>query len=224
MRTLDIFKNAFDLQLFADDTSATGGADNGDDVTTNAHTDNHGADTTETQKEEAKTDGNKEEEKKYTEAEVNRMLDRKFAEMAQRLEKEAAKKAEASKLAKMSESEKQQAKMKELEAELKALKEKDAISEMSKTARAILDEKNIHIPDDMLAVLVTADAEQTKRNVDNFTDLFNKAVAAEVKERLKGSTPKASTAPATMSLEEIQKITDRDERQRRIDEFLKAKK
>ena len=223
MRTLDIYEDAFDLQLFADDTDATGGADNGDDAAANTHADDQGADATDKGKDKGNQDGN-EEDKQYSKADIDRLLDRKMAEMAAKLEKKAKAKEEAEKLAKMSDAEKQNEELKSLKAELAQFKEQAALTEMAKTARAILDEKNIHISDGMLANLITSDAEQTKKNVDEFTDLFNKAVAAEVKERLKGSTPKASTAPATMSLEEIQKITDRDERQRRIDEFLKAKK
>ena len=165
-----------------------------------------------------------ESEKKYTEEEFQKRVDQKFAEIAQKFEKKAQEKAEAEKLAKMSDEEKQKAEFKKLQAELAELKEKAALTEMSKTARAILDEKKIHISDNMLSMLVTSDAEQTKKNVDEFTNLFNDAVAEAVKERVKGKTPPASSAPATMSFDKILEIKDQSERQKKINEYLQAKK
>ena len=217
MMKTDIFKRPFALQRFAeDDGSET-------ENTTEENIDNQaGTDQTE---EPAKNKAKDEEsQKKYTEEEFQKRIDQKFAEIAQKFEKKAKEKAEAEKLAKMSDEEKQKEEFKKLQAELAELKEKAALTEMSKTARAILDEKKIHISDDMLSLLVTSDAEQTKKNVDEFTNLFNEAVAEAVKERVKGKTPPASSAPATMSFDKILEIKDQTERQKKINEYLQAKK
>ena len=210
MMKTDIFKRPFALQRFAED----GGSET--ENTTEENIDNQaGTDQTE---EPAKNKAKEEEsQKKYTEEEFQKRIDQKF-------EKKAKEKAEAEKLAKMSDEEKQKAEFKKLQAELAELKEKAALTEMSKTARAILDEKKIHISDDMLSLLVTSDAEQTKKNVDEFTNLFNDAVAEAVKERVKGKTPPASSAPATMSFDKILEIKDQSERQKKINEYLQANK
>ena len=217
MMKTDIFKRPFDLQRFAEE----GGSET--ENTTEENIDNQaGTDQTE---EPAKNKAKEEEsQKKYTEEDFQKRIDQKFAEIAQKFEKKAKEKAEAEKLAKMSDEEKQKEEFKKLQAELAELKEKAALTEMSKTARAILDEKKIHLSDDMLSLLVTSDAEQTKKNVDEFTNLFNDAVAEAVKERVKGKTPPASSAPATMSFDKILEIKDQTERQKKINEYLQTKK
>ena len=146
--------NEFDLQLFADDTVTSGEGDSADNATTNTHADNSGADVTDKSTEKDNQDG-KETEKQYSKADIDKMLDRKMAEMAAKLEKKAKAKEEADKLAKMSDAEKQNEELKNLKAELAEFKERAALTEMAKTARAILDGKNIHISDDMLAMMIT---------------------------------------------------------------------
>ena len=214
MMKTDIFKRPFDLQIFADE----GGSET--ENTTGENTEDQ-ADTEQPEKGTKDEGKGEESDKKYTEEEFQKRVDQKFAEIAQKFEKKAQEKAEAEKLAKMSDEEKQKAEFKKLQAELAELKEKAALTEMSKTARAILDEKKIHISDNMLSMLVTSDAEQTKKNVDEFTNLFNEAVAEAVKERVKGKTPPAGTGKAaTITKEEIMKIADQEERQRMISENL----
>ena len=77
-------------------------------------------------------------EKRYTDADVDKMIDKKFAEWNKKRESEEKQKAEAAKLASMNEGQKQEAKIKELTNRLNDLEREKTLSEMTKTARALL--------------------------------------------------------------------------------------
>ena len=83
--------------------------------------------------------------------------------------------------------------MSQMEKELNAFKEKDTLAEMSKTARKMLSEDEINIPDELLSHLVSTDAEDTKQAVQAFAKLFKDAVQDAVKDKLKGNPPKRGT-------------------------------
>lgn len=140
-------------------------------------------------------------EAKYTDADIDRIINKKFAEFQQKKDKEVA---EATKLAEMNATQKAEYERDKLQKELNELKRKDAIAEMTKTARKMLADEGINAPDELLAVMVTTDAEETKGTVDGFTKLFKEAVESAVKERLRGEPPKVSTGGKT-TLSEIDK-------------------
>lgn len=151
---------------------------------------------------------------KYTDEDVNRLIDQKFAEWQKKKEKELN---EAKKLAEMSEAEKQKFSNEKLQKQLDALMQEKALSDMSKQARSILAEKDIRISDELLSVMVTTDAEQTKKAVDSFSELFQDAVKKAVGEALKGGTPKGSAgSKTTMKKEDILKIKDPELRQQKM--------
>ena len=154
-------------------------------------------------------------EKRYTDAEVDAILGKKFAEWEK---KQAQKVTEATKLGEMNAQEKAEYERDRLQEQLEELTKKNTLAEMTKTARGMLSDEGINVSDDLLSVLVSPDAEQTKTAVQSFIELFNSSVEHEVKERLKGNAPKAGTkgSAATMSMDDIMRIKDPVERQKQI--------
>ena len=129
--------------------------------------------------------------------------------------------SEAEKLAKMTNEEKAAYRMSQMEKELNAFKEKDTLAEMSKTARKMLAEDEITIPDELLAHLVSTDAEDTKNTVQAFAKLFKDAVQDAVKDKLKGNPPKRGTGgKGNITREQILEIKNPSERQRMIAEHM----
>lgn len=188
-------KKFFDLQMFAEEAVAETAAE-----TPETHTENEpGATKTEA---------------KYTDDDVNKILDRKFAEWQKKQEKKVS---EAERLSKMTAEEKAAERMKALEDKLRGYEVAAARTEMTKQARAILSDKNIHVDDALLANLIAEDAESTKASVESFVSLFNAAVEKAVKEKVKGDTPKTGTTSG-MTKEQILAIPNRAERQRMMKE------
>lgn len=127
--------------------------------------------------------------------------------------------SEAEKLAQMTSEEKAEYRAKKAEQELADLKKQIALGDMAKTARKMLSEENITVPDEIIMNLVSDDAEKTKSSVESFAKVFKDAVQAAVKESLKGNPPKASSGgTTTVTREQILAVKDRTERQRLIAE------
>ena len=155
---------------------------------------------------------------KYTDDDVDKILSRKFAEWQKKKDKEMT---EAQKLAQMDATQKAEYKAQQFEKELNELKEKNILSEMSKTARKMLAEEEINIPDELLERLVSVDAAQTKASVESFTKLFKGAVNEAVKNALKGPAPKAGIGgKTTATKEQIMAIKNPSERQWMIAENI----
>ncbi len=129
--------------------------------------------------------------------------------------------SEAEKLAKMTKEEKSEYKTRKLEKELADLKRQNALSEMSKTARKMLADEEINIPDELLAHLVSESAEDTKTAVEAFAKMYKDAVQAAVKDALKGNAPKGgSGGKGAVTKEQILAISNPIERQRLIAENI----
>lgn len=188
------------LQLLANDS--------GD----NAPTDNLGQNETENNNSE----NEKQNEKKYTDDEVNEIINKKFEKWTKQKEKEMD---EAKKLADMTAQEKVEYERNQLKKELEELRNANTISQMSKTARGILKERNIDISEELLSMLVTKEADTTKKNVEGFADMFDKAVEMAVNEKIKGNPPKKGS-DKTLTKEDILNIKDRTERQKKIAENI----
>lgn len=176
------FKKFMMLQLFAE------GSEGSDGDSGNEGTEGKGPETKEQEDDE---EDDPEEEKKYSDKDVNKIIDRKFAEWAKKKQKEED---EAKKLSKMNAQEKADYKQKQLEEEIEQLKNEKALSNMRDEARKMLSEKNINITDELLAFMVSTDAGETKKAVDSFADLFNAAVNEAVKGKARQTTPKESGA------------------------------
>lgn len=194
---LNSFKGHYNLQLFADD----------------AGTDDHLGES------DQKTDESKDKKdnKKYSDDDVDKIINKKFAEWEKKQQKAVD---EAKKLAEMNAQQKAEYERDQLKAELEALKEKDTLSEMTRTARKILNDDGINISDDLLAMMVTKDAEKTKTALSSFSKMFKDAVQEGVKSALRGDAPKVGNVK-TLTKEDIMKVKNRDERQRLIKENMK---
>lgn len=153
---------------------------------------------------------------KYTDEDLDRIFDRKFAQMMKKHQRELD---EAKRLTEMNAQERAEHENKKLQEQVQELLRKEAISEMSKSARAMLNEKNINIGDDLLSILVSEDADKTKKSVDNFISLFEMAVNKAVKDALKGEPPKTGGSSG-LTKEQIMKVANRTERQRLIQENM----
>ena len=150
--------------------------------------------------------------KKYSDEDVNKILNKKFAEWEK---KQAKKISEAEKLANMTAEEQ----LKELQSELESMKKDKTRSELASAARSILSESDIQVPDNLIANLIGEDAEATKENVAAFSKVFKAAVQEGVKEALKGKTP-PSGGSSTLTKEEIMKVKNLKERQKLIKENI----
>ena len=152
-------------------------------------------------------------EKKYSDADLDKIIENKFAKW----QKQQAKAVdEAKKLANMTAQEKVEHERDKLQAELDALKKANAVAEMEKTARGILQNDGVNIPDVIISALVADDAESTSNNVKAFSKAFKAAVQAEVKSQLSHKSPATGAIGKTMTKEEINKITDPMKRQEAI--------
>ena len=155
-------------------------------------------------------------EKKYTDDDLNRIIDQKFAEWQKKQEKKVT---EAEKLGNMTAEEKAEKRMKELEARIQKYERESTRTEMMNQARAILQDDDINVSDRLLESLVKDDAESTKSAVEEFASLFRAEVGKAVKEALKGDEPKSGGA-SKLTKEQILAVKDRTERQRLIRENM----
>lgn len=162
------------------------------------------------------TEPKNEPEKKYTDEDVNRIIDRKFAEWEKKQNKA---KSEAERLANMNAQQKEQYENEQLKKQVEELLKKDALSKMSAVARGMLSEKNISVSDELVGMLISDDAETTKSSVESFINAFQDAVSAAVKEALKGQAPKKAE-PSGMTKEQIMKVKNPLERQKLIAEHM----
>ena len=165
----------------------------------------------------AGTDPKNEPEKKYTDEDVNRIIDRKFAEWEK---KQSKAKSEAEKLAGMNAEQKEKYENEQLKKQVEELLRKDALGKMATVARGMLGEKNISVSDDLIEMLISDDAEKTKSSVDSFITAFQSAVEKAVKDALKGNPPKKTSEPASITKEQIMKVKDPLERQKLIAEHM----
>lgn len=200
-----LFKK-FNLQLFADDDSSTSEDGKKSEQQAEEHQN-------ETKKDEKKS----EDEKKYTDADLNSIIDKKFAEWQKKKEKEVD---EAKKLAEMNATEKAEYERDKLQKQLDEMMKEKSLTEMTKVARKMLSEDGINITDELLANLVSDSAENTKEAVKSFIELFKNAVNDAVKDALKGKAPKNSTGSDSITKEKIMKVKDRAERQKLIAEHM----
>lgn len=196
----------FNLQLFAEEVNDSNSDENG----------NNGVDIKETEKTDNK-DKNKGAEKqyKYTDEDVDKILNDKFKVWQKKQEKAVD---EAKKLADMNATQKAEYERDKLQKELEELQKKDSLFEMTKTARKMLDTEGIIISDDLLSVMVTTDAEETKTNIDSFAKTFKEEVEKAVKDKLKGDPPKKGSGGGStpMTKDEIMKIKDPELRQAKM--------
>jgi hypothetical protein len=156
-------------------------------------------------------------EKKYTDKDVDDIINKKYAKWQEQKEKEIS---EAEKLANMDANQRIEYERDQLKKELDELKAQNNKSSMAGTARKMLSKEGVNIEDELIYNLITDDAETTKNNVDSFIGAFNKAVDTKVNEILKGKTPYRYGGQNKLTKAEILDIKDEDERRKAIAENL----
>lgn len=200
-------KTIYNLQLFADEPQTEPANDSTE------------------QKAKSKPDGTQEsneekaggaQKKLYTDDDVDKLINRKFAEWQAKKDQEIN---EAQKLAEMNEQQKAEYKLDKLQKELDEYKNRETLSEMAKTARSILSEQNINIPDELVSVLVTTDADTTSANVKAFAKAFQSAVSQAVDSKISHREPRTGGSK-TVTKNDIMAIKDTATRQKAIAENI----
>lgn len=160
-------------------------------------------------------DGNGKDDKskpKYTEEDLNRLIDEKLKSFE---EKQKGKSDEAARLAQMNAQERAEYERDKLQKQVDELLKEKSMGEMQSTAREMLSAESINAPDEIVKLLVTDDAEGTKKTVNAFVSLFKSSVKNAVADALKGKSPKVGT-DGTITKEDIMKIKDTKARQKAI--------
>lgn len=155
--------------------------------------------------------------KKYSDADVDEIINKKFAKWQKEQEKKIS---EAEKLAGMNAQEKAEHERDKLQKELDDLKRANSVAEMEKTARAMLRDDGVTVPDEVVSSLIAEDADTTKTKVEAFSKAFKEAIQTAVKDALKGKAPATGKGGSTLTKADILKITNRAERQKAIAEHI----
>ena len=124
------------------------------------------------------------EEKTFTQEELDKILNKKFAQWQKKTEEA---KIEAERKAKLTEAEKLAEERKEFEVMRKQFEYEKRVNSTSKTLASN------NLPVEFADFLIGDTDEATTQRVDLFKNAFNEAVEKLVNERLKGSVPKVST-------------------------------
>lgn len=147
----------------------------------------------------AATDGNQEpaepkmpeeqskDEKKYTDAEVDEIISKKYAKWQAKQEKEQN---EAKKLAKMNADEKKDYQLKKREQELADREAEIARKELTAEAKSMLSERDL--PIELVDVVNLTDADSVSESINAIQKSWEAAVQKGVSERLKGGAPMKS--------------------------------
>lgn len=154
----------------------------------------------------------------YTDAEVDAIIERRFAKWQRQQEQKVA---EAAKLAEMNATQKAEYEREQALKKLAEYERRDSVRQMTDESRRQLREAGIDVPDEVVSMLVGEDAEATKAAVDGFAEAFKAAVEAEVKRRLAGGSPRVGGDAGAMTAEDILRIKDPMERQRAIKQNIK---
>ena len=141
--------------------------------------------TVEEQKVPAEPTPQPQDEKKYTDAEVDAIIDKKFAKWKSEQE---AKENEA----KMNADEKQKYQLDQREQELANREQAIARKELTAEAKTMLSERGL--PVELVAVVDLSDAEAVTESVASIQKTWEDAVQKGVSDRMKGSAP-IKTAP-----------------------------
>ncbi len=196
----------FNLQLFAE-----GGGDSGDD----------GSDDGDDGSDDGDDDHSDEPEKKYTDADIDKIVKERLARERKAAEKKARQQAEAEKLKNMTAAEKRDAEFEQMKARLASLEAEKNQAEMLSTASDILKDAGINVSSKLVGHLIAETADETKANVDEFVKLYNDAVNKGIKTAMKaaGSNPKKG-GTSTLTKEDIMKVKNNFERQKLINENM----
>ena len=137
--------------------------------------------------------------KTFTQDELDKILNKKFAQWQKKTEQA---KAEAERKAKLTEAEKLAEERKEFEAMKKQFEYEQRVNSTSK----VLASNNL--PIEFADFLIAENDEATTQRIDLFKNAFNEALEKALNERLRGNVPKVSTGKALeISKEEFKKMS-----------------
>ena len=157
-------------------------------------------------------------EKKYSDADLDKIISKKFAKWQA---EQAKRVSEAERLAKMSEEERTKAERDAMKKELDALKREKNLATMHAEARKLLQAEQITVGDELIGMIVNADdAEATKTAVSAFAAAYKAAVQDGVKAALRGKAPKTGGNGSGRTKKDILAVEDPIERQRLIRENM----
>lgn len=128
--------------------------------------------------------------------------------------------SEAEKLSQMTAEQKEKYRADKAEKELADLRRQIALDDMAKTARKMLSDEQITLPDEIIMNLISDDAEKTKESVEGFAKAFKETVNGAVKDALRGEPPKVGTGAKSITRADIMNVKNRAERQRLINENM----
>lgn len=134
----------------------------------------------------------KEPEKKYTDEDVDRIINKRLARWQKEQEEKAA---EAERLAKLSAEERANEQIKALQAEINTYKQADAKRSMQKQVKTELSEAGLTVDESVASLLVRDTAEATKEAIDTYIKSMKEAQSKWEAEFYKGN--KKSVVPPT---------------------------
>jgi len=159
------------------------------------------------------TETNKESEKKYSDADVDRIVNDKYAKFEKQKQKEVD---EAKKLAKMNKDDKTKYEIDKLKSDAQSARDELAKYQMRDTAKQMIVDGGVTPTDEMIDLVTSGDAETTKSNVSKALSFATSIREQVTKELSQGNTPRTNGGNNTMSKTDILKIQDQDERQKQI--------
>ena len=200
------------LQLLASDTGDEGG---GGIESTGAESSNPGTTNIDEAKIEEKPEVDN--EKKYTDEDLDALIEKKFSKWKKAEEKRVS---EATKLAEMNAQQRAEYERDQYKQEIEQLRSESERRKMETTALEMLNEQGVNVSQKLVSTLVSENAEATKESVGAFIEAFNEAVEIAVNDRIKSAPPKKFGGGSALTKEEIFKIENKSERQRAIAENI----
>lgn len=200
------------LQLLASDTGDEGG---GGIESTGAESSNPGTTNIDEAKIEEKSEV--ENEKKYTDEDLDALIEKKFSKWKKAEEKRVS---EATKLAEMNAQQRAEYERDQYKQEIEQLRAESERRKMETTALEMLNEQGVNVSQKLVSTLVSENAESTKESVGAFIEAFNEAVEIAVNNKIKSAPPKKFGGGGALTKEEIFKIENKSERQKAIAENI----
>lgn len=155
-------------------------------------------------------------EKTFTQADLDKIINKQFAKWQQKMEEERNKVAEetreSERLEKMSAEERSKNELEKLKKKLEEMQRNEARKDLTNSTLKEMSTRGIDA--DFLEFIMGEDADTTKSRLDTFEEKFNSMVNAKVEaiiaERFKGKTPVTSTTTTSsseFSVEDIKRMS-----------------
>ena len=200
------------LQLLASDTGEEGGGS-----IESTDTESSNIETTNIDETKIEEKSEVENEKKYTDEDLDALIEKKFSKWKKAEEKRVS---EATKLAEMNAQQRAEYERDQYKQEIEQLRAESEKRKMEATALEMLNEQGVNVSQKLVSTLVSENAEATKESVGAFIEAFNEAVENAVNNKIKSAPPKKFGGGGALTKEEIFKIENKSERQRAIAENI----